>query len=292
MQVSTTMVLPAPHHKLSQSGAVPVISVNHSDPSQFTSNPPQSQWQRMSAGDASSSLTWNEYPNDPNLVRYLKLGRRHTLGAAQNHMLIPSRELGYLRETSECSSQTSNEGCVNASTAVTPVHEPLNLRSALASEQTDSQSLQSGSSPLSRATLMQPQVRARMGRRASDGGPYAAVFRLYLEKRMPQLAQINSRGSLCDSGTHSSTSSVKLLLQEKNSQETHFGKQSSQSKEWLQYMDQVCSTLLLLMSMEAILCRTLGTDCVLSALLVHLLLQVAQIPHAHILLLCSACTHS
>ncbi|CAI8051578.1 Serine/threonine-protein kinase SIK1 [Geodia barretti] len=235
LQVSTT-VPPTPHHRLSHSAAVPALNVN---PSDFPTGQSQDQWQHMSARQPPGSASWNEYPNDPNLVRYLKLGRRHTLGAAQNHMLIPPSDLGHLREASECSSQTSNDISINVSTAISPPHEPLSLRSALGGEQADAHSSQSGSSPLSRATLMQPQVRARMGRRASDGGPYAAVFRLYLEKRMPQLAQINSRGSLCESATHSSTSSVKQLLQEKKSQETQVGKQSTQSKEWLQYKDQI-----------------------------------------------------
>lgn len=233
LQVSTTAP-PTSHHRLSQSGAVPVINVN---PSDFPTGHSQNQWHHMSTRDTPGSTSWNEYPNDPNLVRYLKLGRRHTLGAAQNHMLIPPSDLGHLREASECSSQTSNDISINVNTSTSPPCEPLSLRSALASEQTEVQS--SGSSPLSRGTFMQPQIRARMGRRASDGGPYAAVFRLYLEKRMPQLSQISSRGSLCESGTHSSTSSVKQLLQEKKSQEPQFGKQFSQSKEWLQYKDQV-----------------------------------------------------
>jgi hypothetical protein len=189
------------------------------------------------AEDLSGSATWNEYPNDPNLLRYLKLGRRHTLGAAHNHMLMAPSDLGHVREASECSSQTSNEISTDTATA-TPSFEPRTLLSALSSGPTEAQHLQSGSSPSSRLALLQPQLRSRMGRRASDGGPYAAVFRLYLEKRNPQLAQINSRGSLHEATTLSS-SSVKHLLQDKRTQEIQCGKPPAQSKEWLHYKDQM-----------------------------------------------------
>ena len=226
-----------------------MINVNASDITKSSTGAAANQWQHMAAGGASSS-TWNEYPNDPNLARYLKLGRRHTLGAAHNHMLMPPSDLGHLREASECSSQTSNDIGIDITTTTSPI-EIRSLQSTLTSGHAETQS-QSGSSPLSRASLMQPLLKSRMGRRASDGGPYAAVFRLYLEKRMPQLAQIDSRGSLHDSTTLSS-SSVKQLLLDKKSQENQFGKLSTQSKEWLQYKDQVsihglCAKLLVHMS--------------------------------------------
>ena len=229
---------PIPHHRLSQGGVLPLININASDLSQSPPGPSQSQWQHMAGGDASTSSSWNEFSNDPNLARYLQLGRRHTLGAAHNHMLIPPNDLGHLREASECSSHTSNEICPDSTTTVS-ILDQGSLKSALTSGQAEAQSVHSGNSPLSRGALLQPQSRSRsIGRRASDGGPYAAVFRLYLEKRMPQLAQINSRGSLRDSTTLSS-SSVKQLLQDKKPQETPIGKPPTQSKEWLQYKDQV-----------------------------------------------------
>lgn len=236
LQVSTTFPS-IPHHRLSHSGVLPVINVNTSDLSKSPTGPSQNHWFHIPTGDASGTGTWNEYPNDPNLVRYLKLGRRHTLGAAQNHTLLTPSNLGHLREASECSSQTSNELSTESGTATSPI-ELRTLQNALSTGQTEAQYPQSGSSPSSRPSLLQPQLRSRMGRRASDGGPYAAVFRLYLEKRMPQLAQINSQGFLHDSTTHSS-SSVKQLLQDKRTQEAQFGKPPNQSKEWLQYKDQV-----------------------------------------------------
>ena len=242
---------------MSNSGILPVINLNPSDLRKSSIGPTQSQWHHMTSGDASSSATWNAYPNDPNLIRYLKLGRRHTLGAAQNHMLIPPSDLGHLREASECSSQTSNGSAANVSATTSPHEVPLTLRSALASGHAESHSSQSGSSTLPRVAVLQPQIRARMGRRASDGGPYAAVFRLFLEKRMPQLSQINSRGSLYNSGTLSSASSVKQLLQERKSQEAQFGKLSTASKDMLLHKDQVMSKLAL-MYVNSILVLTLG----------------------------------
>ena len=223
---------PIPHHRLSLSGVLPVINVNASDLRSSRTDVSQSHWHHMTGSNMSCSATWNKYPNDPNLARYLKLGRRHTLGAAQNHMLIPPSDLGHLREASECSSQASNEvGTIATS--------PIELRSVLTSEPVEAQYLHSRSSPSSRLPLLQPQLRSRStGRRASDGGPYAAVYRLYLEKRVPQLAQINSRGSVHDNTTHSS-SSVKQLLQDRKSQESQFGKPPTFSKEWLHYKDQV-----------------------------------------------------
>ena len=191
----------------------------------------------MSTTTATTAESWKDYPNDPNLVRYLKLGRRHTLGAAQNHMLMLPSNLGHLREASECSSQASNEVCTGSTTA-TSLLDPGPLQSTQSIDQAEGQYPQAGTSPSSRPMMLQPQLRSRMGRRASDGGPYAAGFRLYLEKRMPQLAQINSRGSLRDSTTLSS-SSVKQLLQDKRAQDAQFGKAPAQSKEWLQYKDQV-----------------------------------------------------
>ena len=226
---------PVPHQKLNNSSVLPSISINPSDLSRSPVGQPHAQWHHITGG---GGCTTGEYPNDPNLLRYLKLGRRHTLGAAQNHMLMRLSDLGHLHETSECSSQTSNESTSNIDCATSSPNQPLTLRSALASGQAEIDSSSLSSSPL-RVSGLQPQVRSRMGRRASDGGPYAAVFRLFLEKRMPHLSQINSRGSLYNSSTLSSESSVKQLLQERRPHESQSGKQTAHSKDWLLYKDKV-----------------------------------------------------
>lgn len=230
---------PVPYPRLSQSGIVPVINVNTSDLVPSTSVP-KNPWHHMPTGGVSQMTEgWDEYPNDPTLARYLKLGRRHTLGAAQNHMLLPPSDLGHLREASECSSRTSN----NAGTGSITNPSPLDAEALQNTH--DSSHMEGLYQPFSTNTanatrpLLQPPLRSRGGRRASDGGPYAAAFRLYLEKRTPQLAQINSQSSLQDSTSLSSTSSVKQLLLEKRVQEAHFGRPPLQPKEWIQYKDQV-----------------------------------------------------
>lgn len=230
---------PVPYPRLSQSGVVPVINVNTSDLVPLTSVP-KNPWHHLpAAGVSQMAGGWDDYPSDPTLARYLKLGRRHTLGAAQNHMLVPPSDLGHLREASECSSQASNNGGAGSITNPSPL-DPEAQQSAHGSSHTDGLYQPSSTNTPSAPTrpLLQPPQRSRSGRRASDGGPYAAAFRLYLEKRTPQLAQINSQSSLQDSTSLSSTSSVKQLLLEKRVQETHFGKLPFQPKEWTQYKDQ------------------------------------------------------
>lgn len=79
----------------------------------------------------------------------------------------------------------------------------------------------------------------RMGRRVSDGGPYVAAYKLYIEKRNP-LPQIKSSTNIekCDSTSMSSTNSVKMLLQEKQEKKAYGGLPNSR-KEWLQFKNQV-----------------------------------------------------
>lgn len=76
---------------------------------------------------------------------------------------------------------------------------------------------------------------ARMGRRVSDGGPYVAAYKLYIEKRNPQLTQIMSATNIEKSeGNHmSSANSVKMLLQEKK----NYG--GLPHKDWFHYKEQV-----------------------------------------------------
>ena len=79
----------------------------------------------------------------------------------------------------------------------------------------------------------------RMGRRVSDGGGYVAAYRLFIEKRSPQLTQIKSNTSIdrVDSTSMSSTNSVKVLLQEKKAH--GYGGLPNNHREWLQYKNQV-----------------------------------------------------
>lgn len=77
---------------------------------------------------------------------------------------------------------------------------------------------------------------ARMGRRVSDGGPYVAAYKLFIEKRNPQLTQIMSANHIEKTeGTNmSSANSVKMLLQDKIA---HGG---LPHKDWFHYKEQVC----------------------------------------------------
>lgn len=73
---------------------------------------------------------------------------------------------------------------------------------------------------------------ARMGRRVSDGGPYVAAYKLYIEKRNPQMMQT----SIDRSDSVSSSSSVRMLLEEKKK---GYGGLPNNHREWLQYKNQV-----------------------------------------------------
>ena len=228
-----------PYPRLSQSGFLPVISINTSELT--PSAPiPKNLWHHIPTTEGERL---DDYPNDPTLARYLKLGRRHTLGAAQNHMLVPSSDLGRLREASEASSHTSNDTTTGSVSNPAPlgkepqrgVHESGHKVEGLY----ESTTTNTPSTPT--RPFLQPPLRSRVGRRASDGGPYAAAFRLYLEKRTPHLAQINSQSSLQDSVNLSSTSSVKQLLLDKRAQEGYLVQQQMQPQEWLQYPNAVSS---------------------------------------------------
>ena len=98
--------------RLSTSGTPPVIHIsfeggesNGSETSPKEKNP----WQDIPSQEEES----DEFLKDRNLALYLKHGRRHTLGAAQNLMLIPADGLKRLRDISECSSQASSGLGVN-----------------------------------------------------------------------------------------------------------------------------------------------------------------------------------
>ena len=198
-----------------------------------------------------------EFMKDPNLARYLQHGRRHTLGAAHNHMLVPMDQLRKLREISEVSSsQTSNAGIdgsiggiLQESGNITPVviSGSSNLQGALAHSSTGvNNSSQSSIPGFSNIIPNRPHLyvpRNRMGRRSSDAAPYAAAYRMFMEKRNPLLAHNNGSVSMerQDSTTsRSSTSSVKILLQEKKAfGDVYGGLPTTHHKQWLQYKNQV-----------------------------------------------------
>ena len=75
----------------------------------------------------------------------------------------------------------------------------------------------------------------RMGRRTSDGGPYVQGYRQFIEKRsQQQLPLIKSTNNIERSDSAmSSTSSVKMLLMEKQLEKKAYGGLPNSRKEWL-----------------------------------------------------------
>ena len=151
---------------------------------------------------------------DPNLARYLQKGRRHTLAAAHNYMYTVAQpdDLKRLRQISECSSSQASSRLGSSSQIIDP---PNSLQQALScGVGVDSQgSIKS----LNAQTRLPIPSRLRMDRRVSDGGPYVAAYRMFMEKRSPLLAQLNSANSINrhDSMGCPGTNSVRALLERK-----------------------------------------------------------------------------
>ena len=139
-----------------------------------------------------------------------------------------------LREITENSSGQINNGfgsCNNSSVVAECAASAINGTGASASTTMgssgvyfanygdhSSQNSVSGASGPIRQHYLHPK-HPRMGRRVSDGGPYVTAYKLFIEKRAPQLTQIRSNTNIdkSDSTGISSASSVKMLLQEKKS---------------------------------------------------------------------------
>lgn len=93
-QLSVPLLKPHSHHpRLSQSGIAPMIpqiSVQKTESKASTNVPPplaSLEGVLNGGGDESNLEETEELIRDPNLDRYLKHGRRHTLGAAHNTMM-------------------------------------------------------------------------------------------------------------------------------------------------------------------------------------------------------------
>ena len=241
-----------PHPRLSISGVpsiIPQISIQNTD-SNTSTTPPKNPFKNMASSDNPQDES-EDFMKDPNLARYLQHGRRHTLGAAHNHMVLATDQLRKLREISEVSSsQTSDalEGSVGpqGSGNVAPIIiSSNNLQPSLAHSSSGvNNSSQSGISAFNlpnRPYLHAP--RKRMGRRSSDAAPYAAAYQLFIEKRNPLLANNGSMSMMerqDSTASRSSTSSVKMLLQEKKALgEAYGGLPTTHHKQWLQYKNQV-----------------------------------------------------
>lgn len=212
--------------RLSNSGVPPVIpqiSIENTDIHDASPSPlPKNPWRNIPADELPEESS--EFLKDPNLARYLKTGRRHTLGAAQNNLLITPEDLKHLREIRECPSSglgSSSSGvqgpelamAASATTSST-LHDVLSLGIGSYSSQNSMGSVHTPGAGNSRPYLQQNR---HLYRRVSDGGPYAATYKLWMEKRGPLLSPINGGASVgqqaCYQAGSSDCASVKQLLQ-------------------------------------------------------------------------------
>ena len=239
----------ASHPRLSHSGVpsmIPQISIQNAG-SQTSNSPPINPFQNpgMLQVDERREEA-EEFMKDPNLARYLQHGRRHTLGAAHNHMFMAPEDLDKLRQISEHSSSQASDGLGLGSNSSTNCVTGVVGSTTLSSLQ---QALSTGVPVINNSSQNNvngpkrhyiPPSRNRMERRMSDATPYATAYRLYIEKRNPQLAQINSNSSVNreDSSSISSASSVKMLLQEKKAFGEVYGGLPAH-RQWLQYKNHV-----------------------------------------------------
>ena len=233
---------------------IPQISIENPEPSISSGSgvggelAPKNPWHDVPTPSSSSEQQESdEYLKDPNLARYLQHGRRHTLGAAHNLMLGSPEELERLRQISETSQDSG--GCLGSTSNTAgealvakqhPSPPTSSLQQALSNTGVNNASHSSvsgaggGATPNRQYLPVPPRPSTRMGRRVSDGGPYAAAYRLFIEKRSPQLAQINSSTSIDkqQGSTGHSMNSIKLLLQERQAQQQYGG---LPSHHWLDY---------------------------------------------------------
>ena len=187
---------------------IPQISIDPSEPSAFKA--PVNPWLKLSTDGSSCTQTAeaDEYFRDPNLARYLQQGRRHTLGAAHNHALIPPSVLNEISEGSGPLNSDDEKQELSAMAELGHMEKTLND-----SIQSSTGSIVSGS----QKPYLQPPRACRSSRRASDGGHYVAAYKVYLERRGnvktgggPSLDKQDSA-----SGTTIASTSVKQLLQER-----------------------------------------------------------------------------
>ena len=208
---STPQVTPRP--RLSQSGVPQIIPQINIDPAETneSATSPKDPWNQLTFSVATTPETESDtLLRDPNLARYLQKGRRHTLAAAHNYTIAQPDDLKRLRQISECSSSQASSRLGSSTQIIDP---PNSLQQALScGVGVDSQgSIKS----LNAQTRLPIPSRLRMDRRVSDGGPYVAAYRMFMEKRNPLLAQLNSANSINRHDSSQGTNSVRALLERK-----------------------------------------------------------------------------
>lgn len=251
LQVPSDPLLSYPRMSVLSSQPVPQISVDASGPSAFKAlfNPwhnlnedtQQQQQQHHTAVVASAAVETDDYFKDPNLARYLQQGRRHTLGSAQNHALIPlTIQLKEISEGSGPVSSNEEEGDEGRRLEAEVTGMGVgHMENGLLHHLNDDSMQSSTGSIVSGAQkpYLQPPRACRSSRRASDGGHYVAAYKVYLERRGnlkpgggggPALDKLDS-----SSGTHLVSTSVKQLLQERM-ESRHYGT-LPQGHHWVHY---------------------------------------------------------
>ena len=215
LQVPSDPLLSYPRMSTSSSQPIPQISVDTSEPSAFKAlfNP----WHKLAEGDSTQQAPeTDDYFKDPNLARYLQQGRRHTLGAAHNHALVPPTV--QLKEISEGSGPVSSNEEDDERRELEAMTEIGRIEQSRLNDSIQSSTGSIVSSGAQKPYLQPPRA-CRSSRRASDGGHYVAAYKVYLERRgNPKLGgcpttTLDKQDSA--SGTQLVTTSVKQLLQER-----------------------------------------------------------------------------
>ena len=176
---------------------------------------------------------------DPNLARYLNQGRRHTLGP-EHHLALQNlqEDLPTLRKINESSSSQASSG-FGSSCTNPPIHPETSLAPPLVIN--GEHSLQSSVNSLSSSSRQFLHLRNSTQRfnrrRASDGGPHAAMFKL-LHQHV-QIQPSDGSGASIGPNIAGAPSTVKHLQEKevlrKNTLPAYTHKQWLQVKNQLSY---------------------------------------------------------
>ena len=192
-------------------------------------------WQTLNAPVVPNPNGSAESVMDDNLARYLNLGRRHTLGAAHNVMLVPQEEMNRLRKINESSSSKASSGF--GSIGINPQIHPEVPFKLLPTTRVDEKQSSIGSINSPDRQHLQTLLNRPSRRRASDGGHYAAAYRMFLERKNPLYAQMS--GISPNTTQESTSNSVRHMLQDKIETDKRYGRLPSAQKQWIQYKNQL-----------------------------------------------------
>ena len=217
LQIPLRVAGPLPYHRYS-TNSIPQIHIDG-----VGSASGIVPWQNMDHSHNLVPPTSNSSSDsnmDDNLARYLNQGRRHTLAAAHNVMIIPQEEMNRLRKINESSSSQASSGFGSSNTNAPVVHPepPQTLVPTLSTGVDEAQTSTGCLVSTSRHFLQPPQHRSSR-RRASDGGHYLEAYRQYLQKRNPMYAVVNAQAAV-----ESNHLGARQLLQDKIETDRLFGR--------------------------------------------------------------------